>query len=415
MTLRLKHIATVSKGRTSASLANNELRGVPLLHMSALRSKSCSDYVEGAKVDCEKGEIVVCWDGSNSGEFFRAQFSGCLASTIGLIKTSKNVDRAFIYYLLKSKEEHLRKNIVGMGIPHVNPNVLRNIAIPQFDLATQRQIADFLDCEIARIDLLIEKKQRLVALIAERATSLITQVTKHGLNGETHVDTGIDWWPRAPMTWKVHRIASLFRESKEMGKECLPVLSVSIKWGISDRELADEDRDRSVNLIEDKTSYKRVRPGDLVYNTMRAWQGAFGAAKVDGLVSPAYVVARPRKGLHPAYFGYLLRTPSCVEEFRRASKGIADFRQRLYWEHFRQVQLVLPKYQEQVDITAYIKREQAQTAPLVSKTQESVDRLYEYRSALITAAVTGQIDVQTYEKSGTSDRHLAAIQEEMGA
>lgn len=326
-----------------------------------------------------------------------------------------SVNGTFLKYSIESAIPELQSHSTGSTYDAVSGSDIGNIAIAFPDLATQRQIADFLDRETARIDLLIEKKQRLVELLGERVTSLITQVTKHGLKGESYVETGIDWWPLAPASWEVNRIASLFSESKEMGEEGLPVLSVSINWGISDHELADEDRDRIVNQIEDKTSYKRVRTGDLVYNMMRAWQGAFGVAKVDGLVSPAYVVARPRKGLHSAYFEHLLRTPSCVEEFRRSSKGIADFRQRLYWEHFRQVRLVLPTYEEQVEIAAYIEREQARSSPIISKTQESIDRLKEYRSALITAAVTGQIDVPTYAKSSATDRRLDAIQEEMGA
>ena len=283
------------------------------------------------------------------------------------------------------------------------------------DLPAQRAIADFLDRETARIDSLIEKKQRLVELLEQRLSSLITQVTKSGLKNESQIDTGIDWWPRAPKSWNIHRIANLFDEVKEAGEDGLPVLSVSINWGISDVELTDEDRHRVVNLIEDKAVYKRVKPGDLVYNMMRAWQGGFGVAKVDGLVSPAYVVARPKKDLHPVYFEYLLRTPSCVEQFHRASKGIADFRQRLYWEHFRQIRLVLPTYIQQVEIASHIESEQERTAPIVSKTNISIDRLKEYRSALITSAVTGQIDVSTYARSGIIDRQLDAVQSEMQA
>ncbi|MEL0438260.1 restriction endonuclease subunit S [Phycobacter sp. K97] len=349
----------------------------------------------------------------NGTPYIHIPVEGAIYSNVVQRISVPKVDKYFLRYALEDRVRSFRG--YGVSIESLNYEMWSNLEVALPDLATQRQIADFLDRETARIDLLIEKKQRLVALLRERATSFITQVTKHGLKGETHVDTCIDWWSRAPASWEVHRIATLFGESKEMGEEGLPVLSVSINWGISDRELADEDRDRIVNHIEDKTAYKRVRTGDLVYNMMRAWQGAFGVAKIDGLVSPAYVVARPRKGLHSAYFEHLLRTPSCVEEFRRASKGIADFRQRLYWEHFRQVRLMLPSYEEQVEIAAYIERKQAQSAPIISKTQDSIGRLKEYRSALITAAVTGQIDVATYAKLGTPDRRLDAIQEEMGA
>jgi type I restriction enzyme S subunit len=229
------------------------------------------------------------------------------------------------------------------------------------------------------------------------------------------IETGVEWLPKAPSHWRIQRISTIFTESTEMGCDELPVLSVSINWGISDRELTDDDRHRIVNHIEDKSSYKRVRPGDLVYNMMRAWQGAFGVAKVDGLVSPAYVVARPKEEIHSLYFEPLLRTQACIEEFRRASKGIADFRQRLYWEHFRQIHVALPPIEEQKMIAERVSVLSDKIANAIAPIEKSIDRLREYRSALITAAVTGQIDITTWGKSGAVDRQLDAIQDEMGA
>ena len=420
---RLRFLFTESKERNGKSpvgdmLSVSEYRGVVPREYENEEQKRTEDELENYRV-VRPGQLAVNSMWLNHLGLGVSEHTGHVSPAYNVYDISDRLERRFVHHLMRSNyylKIYLRY-LYGIrpNSFQIKSNDWASIPIIVPDLPTQRAIADFLDRETARIDLLIEKKQRLVALLGERVVSLITQVTMHGMKSEDHADTGIDWWSSAPASWEVYRIASLFRESKEMGKEGLPVLSVSINWGISDRELADEDRDRIVNLIEDKTSYKRVRLGDLVYNMMRAWQGAFGVAKVDGLVSPAYVVARPNRGLHSPYFEHLLRTPSCVEQFRRASKGIADFRQRLYWEHFRQVQLVLPTFDEQVEIAAYIEREQAQIAPTVSKTQESIDRLKEYRSALITAAVTGQIEVSTYAKSGATDRRLDAIQEEMGA
>lgn len=155
-----------------------------------------------------------------------------------------------------------------------------------------------------------------------------------------------------------------------------------------------------------------MRPGDLVYNMMRAWQGAFGVTLIDGLVSPAYVVARPKENIHSSYFEPLLRTPMWIEEFRRASKGIADFRQRLYWEHFRQVRVVLPPWAEQVAIAEKVRASTIEFERLLIPIKSSLNLLRELRSSLITAAVTGQIDVTTWGKRGTIDRRMEAIEAE---
>lgn len=185
MTLRLKHVAMISKARATASLANNEQRGVPLVNMNALRGTSCRDWVDDTVSDCHQGEILVCGDGSNAGDFFRSQHSGALASTIGLSRVADSFDKAFVFYLVKSQEEYLRQNIVGMGIPHVNPNELKNIEIPSFDLTTQRQIADFLNRETARIDLLVEKKLRMVEVLGKKREAVISNAVTSGTRSDT--------------------------------------------------------------------------------------------------------------------------------------------------------------------------------------------------------------------------------------
>jgi type I restriction enzyme S subunit len=250
---------------------------------------------------------------------------------------------AFLFWCVKSRPVMEAFSIRAQGITRYGLTLgeIGSIPVPTPDLKVQKVIASFLDRETSRIDQLIEKKERMLQLLAEKKRSQTIVVVTRGLNSLAKMSpTGMECLAEAPSHWRVRRIASLYSEANEVGHEGLPVLSVSLHWGISDRELGDEDRHRIVNLIEDKTSYKRVRPGDLVYNMMRAWQGAFGVTLIDGLVSPAYVVARPKENIHSSYFEPLLRTPMWIEEFRRASKGIADFRQRLYWEHFRQVRVV---------------------------------------------------------------------------
>ena len=189
-------------------------------------------------------------------------------------------------------------------------------------------------------------------------------------------------------------MASIFHEAIRLGDAFLPILSISIHDGISDEEVAAEDRDRRVSKIEDKTKYKRVAPNDLAYNMMRAWQGAFGAVTVDGLVSPAYVVAEPIVELRTAYIENMLRTPMAIEEMRRYSRGIADFRMRLYWDYFRDLKVCLPPLDEQDYILSTTIRESSRIDSLTEKTQQSIELLKERRSAFITAAVTGQIDLR---------------------
>lgn len=283
----------------------------------------------------------------------------------------------------------------GAKMPRADWEHVGSIEMPSPCEEEQLCILSTLDHETMRIDALIAKKIRFIELLKEKRHALIDHAVTKGLNSESPMrNSGVEWLGDIPTHWEVRRMASIFREAIRPGDPALPILSISIHDGITDDEVAPEDRDRRVSQIEDRTKYKRVAPNDLAYNMMRAWQGAFGAVTVDGLVSPAYVVAEPTAAFRTAYIENLLRTPMAIEEMRRYSRGIADFRMRLYWDYFRDLKVCLPPLEEQDKILSMISRETSRIDLLTEKTQRSIDLLKERRAAFITAAVTGQIDLR---------------------
>jgi len=287
-------------------------------------------------------------------------------------------------------------NGLGGGIRQsLSQTELLDFPVPEIDYPVQVKISHYLSREVERIDHLVARKIDFLKLLSEKSQATAAHAITGGISKRNDIsDSAPAWLGEVPSNWKTVRIAELFREVVRPADTNLPVLAVSIHSGVSDRELEDEDRARMVNLSEDRTKYQRVQPGDLVYNMMRAWQGAFGTVTVDGLVSPAYVVAEPKVEFRTKFIELQLRTASGAEEVRRYSKGIADFRQRLYWEHFRNLKVCLPPLEEQDEIIAHIEFEQARLSLLKTKTERSIELLREHRTALITAAVTGKIDVR---------------------
>lgn len=227
---------------------------------------------------------------------------------------------------------------------------------------------------------------RVVSMIGE-----ISRAVTQGLNPHARMKpSGVEWLGEVPEHWTIDRIANLFREVSEPGTEDLPILSVSIHHGVSDKEIDEDDMDRKVARSDDRSKYKKVQPGDLVYNMMRAWQGGFGTVTVPGMVSPAYVVARPKKPMETAYIEHLLRTPQAIEQMRRHSRGVTDFRLRLYWDEFKNIRVALPPQEEARAICLKISEMEDNSAAC----ERLIALLQERRSALISAAVTGQIDVR---------------------
>lgn len=158
----------------------------------------------------------------------------------------------------------------------------------------------------------------------------------------------------APADWERYTFGDIYTERKEPGSEELPLLMVSIHSGVSDGEVDEENLPKKVKRIEDKSQYKKAVSGDLVFNMMRAWQGAIGTVRTTGMVSPAYIVAEPNDKVCPLFMEYYTRTPQMINQIDRQSYGVTDFRKRLYWDSFTPIGCILPPIGEQRIIAAII-------------------------------------------------------------
>lgn len=158
----------------------------------------------------------------------------------------------------------------------------------------------------------------------------------------------------APANWKRYTFGDIYTERKEPGDENLPLLMVSIHSGVSDGEVDAAELPKQVKRIEDKSQYKKAVSGDLVFNMMRAWQGAIGTVRTTGMVSPAYIVAEPNDKVNPLFMDYYSRTPQMINQIDRQSYGVTDFRKRLYWDSFAPIGCTLPPIEEQRKIAAIL-------------------------------------------------------------
>ena len=200
-----------------------------------------------------------------------------------------------------------------------------------------------------------------------------------------HMKTKREWLCDIPAHWDIRRNGRIFRETKLVGKEGLPILTVSLHDGVTVRDMDDDKRKQ---IIEDKTKYKRVSHGDLAYNMMRMWQGAVGIAPVDGLVSPAYVTARPVPEINAKYFEYLYRTPIYMGEVEGYSRGIVSDRNRLYWEGFNQIPTPVPPHAEQDAIVAFLDRKLEEIDRFIANKRRLIELLENERKAIRIKAVT---------------------------
>jgi len=205
-------------------------------------------------------------------------------------------------------------------------------------------------------------------------------------------DSGVPWLGEVPEHWEVLPNRALFAEVKDRDHPEEQMLSVTITKGVIRQQalLAGSSKKDSSNL--DKSAYKLVRPGDIAYNKMRAWQGAVGVSDYQGIVSPAYVVQRPREGVHSRYVHYLLRTPAFAKEAERWSYGITSDMWSLRPEHFKMIYGCLPPLPEQAAIVRFLDHVDRRIRRYIRAKQKQINLLEEQKQAIIHRAVTRGLD-----------------------
>ncbi|MHA3915192.1 restriction endonuclease subunit S [Halovulum sp. GXIMD14793] len=301
------------------------------------------------------------------------------------------IDDRFLCYFLNQVE--YAKYINGSTRDKLTQSQLGSIKVSYPDLETQKAIADFLDRETARIDQLIEKRSKFAELLLERRLAVISKA----ITGTTD---DVPWLQTLPEGWKSDRAKVHFRESQKRsatGEEEL--LTVSHITGVTKRS----EKDVHMFMAESNEGYKLVAPGDLIINTMWAWMGAMGISSEHGLISPSYGVYTPiSDSLRPEFVNQMVRSKPFVAEATRRSKGIHSSRLRLYPDAFLDMRLPIPPLETQDALLHEISSRAQREDELLQKNSRAETLLREFRSALITAAVTGQIDVkETFDRGGT--------------
>lgn len=204
--------------------------------------------------------------------------------------------------------------------------------------------------------------------------------------------SGVAWFGQVPEHWQVLPNRAVFTEVKERDRPDADMLSVTIKKGVIRQQALLEASSKKDSSNKDKSAYKLVRPGDIAYNKMRAWQGAIGASSHEGIVSPAYVVQRSRDGAAPRYLHYLLRTPAFAKEAERWSYGITSDMWSLRPEHFKMIYSCLPPLPEQAAIARFLDYVDRRIRRYIGVKQKLVKLLEEQKQAIIHRAVTRGLD-----------------------
>ncbi len=359
--------------------------------------------------DVAIAKITPCFENGKGCIFRNLVHDYGFGTTELTVMRPRHLDPAFLYYLTISHQ--FRVTGIGLmqgsaGQKRVPDDYIRDYIIGLPSEAEQQAIATFLDQETAKIDALIQKKERMIELLKEKRVALITQAVTKGLDPNVPMkDSGIEWLGEVPEHWEVLPIKYIVstpvtdgpHETPEILDEGVPFISAeSIKGGKIDFELK-----RGFISIEDDLRYsKKYKPmmNDIYVIKSGATTGNSAMVETDiefNIWSPLAVI-RCNKVIADPHFVFLYVNSN---EFITAIQLFWSFgtQQNIGMNIIENLQVPLPPISEQINICKGSKMELERIEALQNKIADSISLLREYRSSLIHHAVTGKIDLRGYD------------------
>jgi type I restriction enzyme S subunit len=349
-------------------------------------------WLEDFQFDCDG--IVLSAVGARCGKTFKASGRwGAVANTHCFFLRSAGV-RDFWWYVT-NREDWWEKGGTAQPFVKVADTLARKWAVPP--PTEQTAIAAFLDRETAKIDALVAEQERLIALLKEKRQAVISHAVTKGLNPHAPMkDSGVPWLGEVPAHWEVLPVKAVATYNDEVLDEATePDLEIDYI------EISDVDEIAGVKAATHLTfaaspsrARRLIRSGDILVSTVRTYLRAIAPVPpaLDGAVaSTGFCVIRARSA-DGAYLSYALRSEAFVAEVIARSVGVSY--PAINASDLVAIPIAMPPKVEQTAIAAFLDWETAKIDALVAEARAAITLLQERRAALISAAVTGKIDVR---------------------
>ncbi len=272
-------------------------------------------------------------------------------------------------------------------------NESRNVNLALPPKLDQQKIVSFLDTETARIDNLISKQQKLIELLEEQRKSIISHAVTKGLNPNAPMkDSGVEWLGEVPDGWNIKRFSHIFIENKKKNTGLKETNVLSLSYGSIKEKNIDDNKGL---LPESFETYQIIEPNDIVFrftdlqNDKRSLRSAM--SKFHGIITSAYIGVKTKENAD--FYNYLFRAYDLRKVFYSMGDGM---RQSLKMDELNKMPIVVPKPSDQQKIVSFLDTETARIDNLISKQKMLIEKLKEYRSSIISHAVTGKIDVREW-------------------
>jgi len=309
------------------------------------------------------------------------------------------ISGAFLFWVFKAPETLAQCSVRAQGITRLglSTGAIGDVWLPLPPPAEQRAIAAFLDRECGKIDALVAEQERLIALLKEKRQAVISHAVTKGLDPSAPMkDSGVPWLGQVPAGWGVALVKSVASCNDDVLPEDTTPDQIIEYVEISDVEADRGITRRSAMAFGDAPSRarRRVRPGDVLVSTVRTYLRAIATVPEDCdalVVSTGFAVFRPRR-VHPRFLSYVFYSEYLISEIIARSVGVSY--PAINASEIARLPIPLPPPAEQRAIAAFLDRECGKIDTLTSEAERAIALLKERRAALISAAVTGKIDVR---------------------
>lgn len=314
-------------------------------------------------------------------------------SLISIVMVPTRIYPYFAHHLLRSysfQEEFYRygKGIVA-DLWSTNSSEMKNILIPEVPMREQEAIAAFLDHETAKIDTLIDKQQQLIELLKEKRQAVISHAVTKGLDPDVPMkDSGVEWLGEVPEHWDVIQLKYITSMSSEKIKN------------INDRYVGMENISSGngkyifkEEVVSDGISVS-FNQGDVLFGKLRPYLAKSWVADFSGVCSSEFLVLRALK-VSPYFLNYYLLTNDFIEQVNSSTYG--SKMPRASWDFIGLLSVPICSYKTSEIIALYLDKITLKIDTLIELQLLQIELLKERRTALISAAVTGKIDVRDWQ------------------
>ena len=309
----------------------------------------------------------------------------------------QNTCPKFLYYLTLTVD--FWKYSTQTALPSMTQTSLNNLIFAAPEYEEQTAIADYLDTQTAQIDALIDKQQNLLAKLAEQRSSVITQAVTRGLNPNAPMkESGVAWLGEVPSHWEIWKIThaiNLIGSGTTPKSDNAEYYDGELLWvttsELRESLISDTKQKISDSAIKDYSALKKYPKNSVAIAMYGATIGRLGILEKEATFNQACCVFGNSDILHYKFLFYWLwqRRPALI------SLSNGGGQPNLSQDDLKKIKIPLPPLAEQTAIADYLDEQTAHIDCLSQKVEQAIGRLKEYRTALITQAVTGKIKVIT--------------------